>query len=202
MLTTDALIADKPDDKKEMPGGAVSSGCARAQGHPTIEAFWREAIGVTDRGHLKGTGNGYQKLRPSSRVRRNGDGLAGVDARYLQGLREYVRPVSAARPSRDVPRQQLADPDWIRVIGDAGEDVAEVSVGVEAVELGSLDEGGVCPGGACTTLVRAREEPVLTAEGHDAARARRRCCRSRCARRRGIFVAPSSGRARSGWLGP
>ena len=40
----------------------------------------------------------------------------------------------------------------------------EVALGVEAVELGGLDEGED-PGGACTTLVRAREEPVLAAEG-------------------------------------
>jgi hypothetical protein len=50
------------------------------------------------------------------------------------------------------------------VVGDAGEDVAEVALGVEVVELGGFDEGED-PGGACTTLVRAREEPVLAAEG-------------------------------------
>lgn len=62
----------------------------RAKGHPTLETFWREAIGVTDRGHLKGSGNGYQKLRPSSRIREHGDGLPGVDARYLIGLPEIT----------------------------------------------------------------------------------------------------------------
>jgi hypothetical protein len=60
----------------------------RSQGHPTLESFWRETIGVTDRGHLLGSGNGYQRLRPSSRVRRQGDGLPGVDASYLRGLPE------------------------------------------------------------------------------------------------------------------
>jgi hypothetical protein len=60
----------------------------RAQGHPTLEAYWREKIGVTARGHLKGSGNGYQRLRPSSRIRKDGDGLPGVDASYLHGLPE------------------------------------------------------------------------------------------------------------------
>jgi hypothetical protein len=62
----------------------------RSQGHPTLESFWSETIGVTDRGHLLGSGNGYQKLRPSSRVRRRGDGLPGVDASYLHGLPEVT----------------------------------------------------------------------------------------------------------------
>lgn len=60
----------------------------RAQGHPTLDTYWREKIGVTARGHLKGSGNGYQRLRPSSRTRKNGDGLPGVDASYLRGLPE------------------------------------------------------------------------------------------------------------------
>lgn len=62
----------------------------RARHYPTLEAFWRDAIGVTGRGHLLGSGNGYQKLRKSSRVRRNGDGLPGVDASYLHGRREIT----------------------------------------------------------------------------------------------------------------
>ena len=60
----------------------------RAQGYPTLEAYWREHIGVTERGVLLGSGNGYQRLRQSSRTRKNGDGLPGVDATYLHGLRE------------------------------------------------------------------------------------------------------------------
>ena len=60
----------------------------RAQGHPTLAAFWREKFGLSGRGQLRGSGNGYQKLRRSSRVRRRGDGLPGVDARYLHGLPE------------------------------------------------------------------------------------------------------------------
>ena len=63
----------------------------RAQGHPTLAAFWREAIGLTGRGQLRGSGNGYQKLRTSSQVGRKGDGLPGVDASCLQGRLEITR---------------------------------------------------------------------------------------------------------------
>ncbi|MDE0029004.1 MAG: N-6 DNA methylase [Deltaproteobacteria bacterium] len=55
----------------------------RASGFPTLGAFWRETIGVTEGGQLRGSGNGYQALRPSSRVRQGGDGRPGVDASYL-----------------------------------------------------------------------------------------------------------------------
>ena len=63
----------------------------RAQGYPTLAAFWREAIGLTGRGQLRGSGNGYQKLRASSQVGRKGDGLRGADASYLQGRLEITR---------------------------------------------------------------------------------------------------------------
>ena len=62
----------------------------RTHGHPTLADFWRKRFGVGDRGRLRGTGTGYQKLRPSSRVRRGGDGLPGADATYLRRLREIT----------------------------------------------------------------------------------------------------------------
>ena len=62
----------------------------RAQGHPTLADFWRERVGVSDRGRLQGSGNGYQTLKPSSRVRKRGDGLPGAVATYLHGLREIT----------------------------------------------------------------------------------------------------------------
>lgn len=58
----------------------------KTQGYPTLDAFWRTTFGVSDRGRMAGAGLGYQKLRPSSRPRKNGDGLPGADARYLLGL--------------------------------------------------------------------------------------------------------------------
>src|SRR5690606_11679174 len=56
----------------------------------TLWAFWSDAIGTTNGGHLKGSGNGYQKIRPSSKVRPQGDGLPGYDARSLHGLLEIT----------------------------------------------------------------------------------------------------------------
>ena len=62
----------------------------RADGHPTLDEFWTEKIGVADRRRLRGSGNGYQTIRPSSRIRKRGDGLPGVDASYLHGRPEIA----------------------------------------------------------------------------------------------------------------
>ena len=61
----------------------------RAKDHPTLEEFWTKRFG-TYRGHLRGSGNGYQKLRTTSRIRRRGDGKPGVDATYLRGRRQIT----------------------------------------------------------------------------------------------------------------
>ena len=61
------------------------SDCA-LRGHPTFEAFWRTEVGEAERGRLFGAGSGYQTLKKSSRLRKNGDGKPGVDASYLHGL--------------------------------------------------------------------------------------------------------------------
>ena len=57
----------------------------RADGHPTLYDFWKENFGLGERGRLRGSGNGYQTLRATSRVRRRGDDLPGVEASYLRG---------------------------------------------------------------------------------------------------------------------
>ena len=62
----------------------------RAHGHPTLEGFWRERIGSGSRGRLRGSGSGYQTLKPSSRVRKHGDGRPGVDASYLRQRKEVT----------------------------------------------------------------------------------------------------------------
>jgi hypothetical protein len=62
----------------------------RNQGHPTLKQFWADRFGLNSRGRLLGAGNGYQTLKPSSRVRRHGDGLPGADASYLNGLPEMT----------------------------------------------------------------------------------------------------------------
>jgi hypothetical protein len=58
----------------------------RARGFPTVESFWREAIGISDRGRMAGVGRGYQTIKPSSRIRKIGDGQPGAPAEYLHGL--------------------------------------------------------------------------------------------------------------------
>ena len=58
----------------------------RTQGHPTLAEFWKKRIGVGERGRLRGSGNGYQMFRRSSRVRQSGDGQPGADAAYIHGM--------------------------------------------------------------------------------------------------------------------
>ena len=58
----------------------------RAQGHPTLKDFWRDAARDAGRDPRRTTGNGYQKLRKSSKAKRAGDGLPGVDAGHLRDL--------------------------------------------------------------------------------------------------------------------
>lgn len=58
----------------------------RTKGFPTLEMFWRDAVGVSARGRMAGAGRGYQTLKPSSRIRMTGDGHPGAPAQYLHGL--------------------------------------------------------------------------------------------------------------------
>ena len=58
----------------------------RAKGFPTLETFWRDAIGNSGRGRMAGAGRGYQTIKPSSRTRKIGDGQPGASAQYLHGL--------------------------------------------------------------------------------------------------------------------
>lgn len=75
-------------------------------GYPTLKQFWTGLFGQNDRGRLLGAGNGYQTLKRSSRIRKNGDGLPGADASYLKGMPDLT---VAAMPSLlinpiDLPR--------------------------------------------------------------------------------------------------
>ena len=91
-MVSSSQLADTPDLLKILFRGTKADLAVveriRAQGHPTLEAYWRKSIGVTKRGDLLGSGNGYQRLRKSSRIRKNGDGLPGVNAGYLRGIPE------------------------------------------------------------------------------------------------------------------
>ena len=55
------------------------------------------------------------------------------------------------------------------MVGDAGEDVAEIFFGIEIVELGGFDEG-VDGGGAYPPGIGAGEEIIFAAEGDAADR--------------------------------
>lgn len=55
----------------------------------TLGEYWASLFGVS-RGRPKFSGNGYQRLRPSSRPRRNSDGRPGADASYLRGKPELM----------------------------------------------------------------------------------------------------------------
>ena len=67
-----------------------------------------------------------------------------------------------------VPGQQFGDA-VDRVVGDAGEHVAQPGLRIEAVELGGLDQR-VDGRGALAAGVGAGEQPVLPAEGDGADR--------------------------------
>lgn len=52
---------------------------------PSLEEYWIRLFGKY-RGKPKASGNGFQRIRRSSRIRKNGDQLPGVSAAYLHGL--------------------------------------------------------------------------------------------------------------------
>lgn len=59
------------------------------KGLDTLDGYWEKRFGKL-RGHLRFAGNGYQRLRASSRTRKTGDDLPGVSATYLGELPEIT----------------------------------------------------------------------------------------------------------------
>jgi hypothetical protein len=55
----------------------------------TLDEFWRARFGKF-RGRPRFAGNGYQRFKESSRIRKRGDGQPGVSAAYLHGLPELT----------------------------------------------------------------------------------------------------------------
>jgi hypothetical protein len=55
----------------------------------SLGEYWKATFGA-HRGQPRLAGNGYQKLRKSSRVRKRGDGKPGVSASYLWDLPELT----------------------------------------------------------------------------------------------------------------
>ncbi|MGO4170228.1 hypothetical protein [Novosphingobium sp. YAF33] len=58
----------------------------RRKGFSTLAELWSDLVGGSPTGYLTGAGNGYQTLKPSSRIRKYGDGKPGAPADYLHGL--------------------------------------------------------------------------------------------------------------------
>ena len=56
----------------------------------SLYQYWAERFGLS-KGELRQTGNGYQKLRPSSRTKKAGDGLPGDPAGELDKLPELTK---------------------------------------------------------------------------------------------------------------
>ncbi len=62
----------------------------------TLSGYWARRFGRRGRA-LNFAGNGYQRLRASSRIRKSGDGLPGVPAEYLHGLPELNGEIAKDR---------------------------------------------------------------------------------------------------------
>lgn len=64
-------------------------GKVRAKAFPTLTQFWRREFGMI-KGKSECGSSGFQTPKMSSRIRKIGDGIPGVDARYLHGLLELT----------------------------------------------------------------------------------------------------------------
>ncbi|MBR0860205.1 N-6 DNA methylase [Bradyrhizobium liaoningense] len=90
-LVTSEEVAERPEILKLLFKGTRSDvqvyDRLRSHAPERLGDYWRRLFG-SEGGRARYTGNGYQKLRKSSRIRKNGDGLPGVPATYLHGRRE------------------------------------------------------------------------------------------------------------------
>jgi hypothetical protein len=92
-IVTSEQVVQRPEVLKILFRGSpldleVYSRLASQKAKP-LDRFWRECFGEL-RGRLRFAGNGYQKLRKSSRARKRGDGQPGVPSTYLNGLPELT----------------------------------------------------------------------------------------------------------------
>lgn len=88
-LITAEQIAEQPEILKVLFRGTQADlqvyDRIRSRKLETLERYWKRLFG-SDGGRPRCSGNGYQRLRKSSRVRKTGDGLPGVTAAYLHGI--------------------------------------------------------------------------------------------------------------------
>jgi len=89
-----AQIAERPELLKILFRGTALDlevfNRIATRGLVTLEEYWRICFGER-RGKLRQAGNGYQRLRDSSRIRKTGDGKQGVSATYLSDLQELTQ---------------------------------------------------------------------------------------------------------------
>ncbi len=82
LITADE-IGERPDILKLLFKGTRADvhvlNRLRLRAPESLGEYWRRLFG-SEGGRARYAGNGYQRLRPSSRVRKNGDGLPGVPA--------------------------------------------------------------------------------------------------------------------------
>ena len=92
-IITSRQVAEQPELLKILFRGSQADlqiyDRIKSLGLPTLEEYWAEHFGI-EGGRPRFAGNGYQKLRRSSRTRKHGDGLAGAPADYLSGLPELT----------------------------------------------------------------------------------------------------------------
>lgn len=97
-VLTAAQVAERPEILKILfRGGPLSLELfdrMAGRGIGTLAEYWKGRFG-TERGRLRCAGNGYQKLRKSSRVRKDGDGEPGVSVAYLGNLLPELTPMAA-----------------------------------------------------------------------------------------------------------
>ncbi|WP_313573725.1 N-6 DNA methylase [Brevundimonas sp.] len=88
-ITTEELIS-RPEILKLLFKGSRADVQVydRLQSHAPVRLgdYWRQLFG-SDGGRGRFAGNGYQRLKRSSRIRKTGDGKPGVPAQYLHGRR-------------------------------------------------------------------------------------------------------------------
>src|SRR3546814_19684499 len=90
--------------------------------------FWRDTIGVSSRGRMAGSGQGYQHLRLSSRIRKHGDGQPGADASYLHGLpditveslNEVLIDTRELQPFRHRSEDRRGGKEWVSTCRSRG----------------------------------------------------------------------------------
>lgn len=89
-LVTSTEVSERPEILKLLFKGTRADiqvyDRLRAHAPERLGEYWRRLFG-TEGGRARYAGNGYQRLKQSSRIRKTGDGLPGVSAGYLHGRR-------------------------------------------------------------------------------------------------------------------